>query len=115
MRNPFVPHPVPRIEHRYELRFYFFGEGEPSITELGARRSVAARAIRAIRQEREKGHDVRLEVKHKASYVENDETLCFGCIARPTTWEWDCDGRYRTVTCDSDQCDWWSSVEARKK
>ncbi|MFG3200339.1 hypothetical protein ACGFYT_29945 [Streptomyces sp. NPDC048208] len=29
---------------------------------------------------------------------------CAWCGSRPRVWEWDCDGKFETSSCDSEQC-----------
>ncbi|MEU6056970.1 hypothetical protein [Streptomyces sp. NPDC047097] len=96
------------IEHRYDVWYSLPGNPHHVRLGVGMERRSAARLIRSIRNDGAKA-----TFTHTAAYTETVQQLCFGCLARPATYERDVDGYFCTMKCETDQCQWWASVNAR--
>jgi hypothetical protein len=76
-------------------------------------RSWVADRLKIVKAMIEEGYVTGYTLNHKATHVEPYETdICYGCKARPSLWDMDCDGPYATAQCG--ECDWWACVNARE-
>jgi hypothetical protein len=69
-------------------------------------RTKAAELIRLGRK-----HGAEMVITHRTEFRVQWLTYCAGCLARPSEWEWDCDGQYDTVNCGV--CDWHAAFDTR--
>ncbi|MFE9254051.1 hypothetical protein [Streptomyces sp. NPDC006879] len=108
MRKPHHEYVTVEFVHSYDVTLWHEESGVTLKFEDVTRR----RAAELLRNGRKRGLTVQLV--HFDDWKVRSEEMCFGCLARPVTWEYDCDGLLPTASCDSDQCDWWASVRARE-
>lgn len=73
----------------------------------GKERYRAAQIIRTARLHNASS----VEITHHAEFRVVWTTLCAGCLARESEWEYDCDGQYDTVNCG--ECDWHAAFKTR--
>lgn len=97
-----------RLVYRYTIRVSAQSTLIDDIT--GATRAQAAIWLRIARTFPD---EIAVTISCRAVYVEHIEHVCYGCLARPARWEWDCDGPYATAECG--QCDWWAAVALRDR
>ena len=91
------------LSPRYSVEFPDF----PALNVAQASRETAARCARVV-----KHFPVRIKITFKGfTYSEDRATICYGCRARVSLWEQDCDGPHDTVCCGV--CDWWTAVNIR--
>lgn len=95
--------------HTYDVVAHFTPEtGEPfSLDWTGKERYRAAQILRTAR----KVSGTRVDVTHHVEFRVVWTTLCAGCLARESEWEYDCDGQYDTVNCG--ECDWFAAFHGR--
>jgi hypothetical protein len=82
-----------------DVRYYLAHVGrEGYLNRLSERE--AGNILRMLKREPEAADTFKV-VREVITRVAN---ACYYCGARPRTWEWDCDGQFENVTCDSEQC-----------
>lgn len=109
MRKPYREYEIVEFVHSYDVTLLHEESGVAVHFENVSRRYAA----HYLKRGRRLGLVVQL-VHFLDTRVYTDR-MCSGCLARPTTWEGDCDGKFRTSQCGSEQCDWWASVRARRE
>lgn len=94
-------HIVATFVHTYSISFAVTENGNPLSWENINRDRVSS-ILRATRTIGGKVYD--LKVTHSTALDYKHVILCSTCKSRPVTWEWDCDGLFPNVSCDSEQC-----------
>jgi hypothetical protein len=94
---------APTIRHTYSIWLAGDRKYHRPFLEQGTR----AQAARMIRTARAVGAEI--EIEHHAQPDYENVIWCQHCGARPVYWDYDCDGKYPTMTCMDEQC-----VEGRR-
>lgn len=106
--------PLARIVTRYTLTYTSAKTGK-SWEYSNLDRGHAASKLRLAREMQAEGMITNVDYTYETARVEYDNSemhFCYGCQARESLWDMDCDGPYPTSECG--KCDWWACVNARE-
>lgn len=98
--------------HTYDIKFVIPSTRENvDDVELDWTEQTRERAAQILRTGRKHGAN-QITVKHHTEFRIVWTTLCKGCYARESEWDWDCDGQHDTINCGV--CDWHAAFNSRR-